>query len=91
MPGSKAEDNEITTIYSIFNVPDWLKNLVSSNDPDIEVTIYFSLFLVIFPIITFIWYLWSAQILISIPLILMIGCGLLSYRAARAIETMRGN
>jgi hypothetical protein len=67
----------------------WLLSFVRSGDPDVQTTIYFSLFLFVFPIVAFLWNLWSGVMLVSIPLVLMLCCGLLSFRAARAIEKRR--
>lgn len=68
---------------------DWLLSFVRSGDPDVQTTIYFSLFLLVFPIVACLWNLWFGVVLVSIPLVLMLCCGLLSFRAARVIEERR--
>ncbi|MCP4744710.1 MAG: hypothetical protein GY874_01010 [Desulfobacteraceae bacterium] len=89
MTKSIAPDKKSYLNDKILNLIEPLKKFARSNDPEIQDTIYFSLFLVVYPIVVTIWYLWTGHILVSIPLILMLCCGLLSYRAARAIEKRR--
>jgi len=62
-----------------------------SSNKNIQTTLYFSLFLCVFPIVAFLGYLWDRTIIVSIPLVLMFCCGLLSFRAAKAIENLGRN
>lgn len=49
--------------------------------PGAQAAWYFSLFLCIFPVIAFIAALWSGVVLLSLPLLIMLCCGILSCRA----------
>ena len=59
---------------------------LKSKNKKIQTTLYFSLFLIVFPVVTFFWNIWFGRILVSPPLVLMICCGFLSFRAAKTIE-----
>jgi len=91
MVGSTTDTAERHPGHSVWYVLKLLHSAVRSNDPDVQTAIYFSLFLVVFPVVVIVWDLLSGQIMISIPLVLMFCCGLLSFRAARAIENRRGS
>jgi hypothetical protein len=57
-------------------------NLSWANLSEVKLLMYFSLSVAIFPITTVIWYFLHRQILISIPLLSMFFCGLLTYRCS---------
>ncbi|MHC8381876.1 hypothetical protein [Pseudomonas sp. LB3P14] len=63
-----------------------LLRYLKSDNKDVQTILYFSLFLCVFPFVAFFGYLLAGIIIISLPLVLMFCCGVLCFRAAKAIE-----
>jgi hypothetical protein len=62
-----------------------------SRDPDVQTTLYFSLFLVVFPLAAVIWYLiGKGALLLSPAMLMMFASGVLAFRGAKHIERRRG-
>ena len=78
--------NQTDNKKGFFELWDFDVSFFKSKNKKVQTTIYFSLFLIVFPIVAFFWNLWGGRILISPPLVLMVCCGLLSFRAAKEIE-----